>query len=222
MWIQEYREREKLELWQFQQRVNEYRRHLKEPAYGTVSAELIHMLEVDKNAVTHPKIANAIAVLCEATPKQRDMIVAERHRGKWKGPTAEELRMAKIINTTLFANGIDFCRASAIVVEQNTEKKKRRMPSANIVRPVVKVDILGNVVERYSGAKQASEFEQLKRSSIKTRCQRRVKNEFARYGIEKESNSEKFTFRYADEWDTMTREEKIADIQRSLEAEKSK
>lgn len=222
MWIQEYREREKLELWQFQQRVNTYGQNIEKPFFGIISADLIHMLEVDKNAVTHPRIADAIATLCEATPEQRDMIVAECHKGEWNGPTDDELEIARKVNLKVFVKGIDYHTITTISGTPSVEPERQKLSTISNIRPVVKIDILGNVVKRYSGAKQASEFERLERSAIKSRCQRKVKKEFARYGIEQESPLDKCTFRYADEWDVMTREEKIADINRSLGAEKSK
>lgn len=215
MWIQEYREREKLELWQFQQRVNEYGKRLKEPFYGTISAQLIHMLEVDKNAVTHPRIANAIATLCEATPEQRDMIVAEQHRGEWNGPTQNEFRIAEIVNAKIFVKGIDYHKT--VTVSGTPEKQKPYIP--NTTKPVVKIDVLGNVVKRYDGAKQASLHEPVEKAAIKRRCQRYVKKEFVRYFNDQGSVPNKYTFRYADEWDKMTEDEKAADMKRALEAE---
>ena len=215
MWIQEYREREKLELWQFQQRVNEYGKRLKEPFYGTISAQLIHMLEVDKNAVTHPRIANAIATLCEATPNQRDLIVAEPHKGNWNGPTQNESRIAEIVNAKIFVKGIDYHKT--VTVSGTPEKQKPYIP--NTTKPVVKIDVLGNVVKRYDGAKQASLHEPVEKGAIKRRCQRYVKKEFVRYFNGQGSCPKKYTFRYADEWDKMTEDERAADMKRALEAE---
>jgi hypothetical protein len=82
MWITDYREREGLELYQLQQRVNSFIHKMSNPIEATISGELIHMLEVDKNAVTHPRIANAIAIMCDATQEQRDMIVADVQQGQ--------------------------------------------------------------------------------------------------------------------------------------------
>ena len=48
---------------------------------GTVSDTLMYILETSKKPRTHPRIADAIATVCHATPEQRDSIVDERHRG---------------------------------------------------------------------------------------------------------------------------------------------
>lgn len=221
MWIQEYREREKLELWQFQQRVNTYGQNIEKPFFGVISADLIHMLEVDKNAVTHPRIADAIATLCNATPEQRDMIVAECHKCEWNGPTDDELEIARETNEKLFVKGIDYHQIATASSTSTCQEPKHKFSTASNKRPVVKIDVCGYVVKRYDSTKEAAESEHLERSAIKCRCQRKIKREFSINGIKQQPN-QRFTYRYADDWDNMTSEQKMADIRKSIEAETKK
>ena len=87
MWIQDYREREGLELYELQERINIHGKEMNPPLYGMVSTKLIHLLERSKNPITHPHIASAIADVCGATPEQYDEIVAEQYRGYYRQVT---------------------------------------------------------------------------------------------------------------------------------------
>lgn len=84
MWIEDYRRREGLELYELARKLNKYRREHYPEQCGTITDSLLYMLERDKNAVTHPLIANVIAEVCGATVEQRDMIVADIHKGTWE------------------------------------------------------------------------------------------------------------------------------------------
>lgn len=88
MWITRFRERYDMTELEFAQALSDAGARLKQPV--RVSEPLLHLLEVRKGAVTHPKIADLIATVCGATPRERDMIVAEPHRGTWNGPTEEQ------------------------------------------------------------------------------------------------------------------------------------
>lgn len=73
-------------------------------------------------------------------------------------------------------------------------------------RPVVAVDVLGDELARYESADEAANYLYCSNRSIWRRCQRRcVKNEFEPFGI---------TFRYADEFDAMTPEQRRSDVAR--------
>ena len=89
MWIDEYRQRNGLELDDLARKVNAVGRELHPPWDFTVTDMLIHILEISKTPRTHPLIANAIAVACEATREQRDSIVDERHRGTFEPITVK-------------------------------------------------------------------------------------------------------------------------------------
>ena len=199
MWIKDYREREGLELYQLQQRVNTYSRLSSNPLQAPVSAQLIHMLEEQKDAVTHPHIADCIAAVCGATAKQRDMIVHRIHRGEWV-PTDETRNLAKEANKANIGYTVDAPAA------------RKRKPPAN-KRAVVKVDICANIVDRFSSVSDAAKEAETRKANIRSRCQRRVVHEFRRY---RDNNGNYimriFTYRYADEWDSMTREQRIADV----------
>lgn len=219
MWITDYRENAGLELWQFQQRVNMYGKKLENPFQGVISERLIHMLEVDENAVTHPRIADAIAVLCGATSEQRDMIVADIHKGQYS-PTNEEIMLAKKINQTVFIKGVDY-HSTVSKKRKIVNKPKPKLPPTIKINPnqysmaVVKVDYHGNVVKRYPSMSEAARCEKTHRTCIKARCVRELHKEFGVFMNQKIKVNHEYTFRYADEWDTMDTEQRIADINRT-------
>ena len=174
MWIEEYRNREGLELYELAEKVNKYRREYDPFSCGIVSDQLLHILERSRNAVTHPRIANAIAEVCGATPEQRDMIVHKIHRGTWE-PTRPGER----------------------------EKVDVSKPKIGY-KPVVKVDRYGNIIDRYESLTDAVRYEAHRENSIRDRCKRRIDQEF--------TPQTPYTYRYADEWDNMTDEERLRDV----------
>ena len=218
MWIQEYREREKLELWQFQQRVNEFSKESSVPLQGIVSERLIHTLETI-NTVTNPHIANIIAVLCGATPEQRDMIVSEPHKGKWK-PTNKDKMLASKINSKPFIKGVDYHRYNKrIMYSSNTpwlESYAIEQPISS-KKAVVKIDMNGNTLDRYETMSETADANNTTRDVIRTRCNRSIKREFGIFKTKLGKTDFKYTFRYANEWDKMTQQEKIKDVRRTLE-----
>ncbi len=211
MWITDYRESKELELWQFQQQVNEYGKKMENPLCGTVSGHLIHMLEVDKNAVTHPRIADVIAILCGATSKQRDMIVDKKHWNTFD-PSSVNQELLDEINNKPFIKGVDYHKTS--------KPKSERKDTSNNKCAVVKLDMSGNTIERYDSITGAAEAENMGYDAVKSRCKRLVKKELGVFKQKNGSVSEfKYTFRFANEWDKMTREQKLEDVKRSRAGE---
>ena len=143
----------------------------------TISDTLIHMLESTKGCVTHPVIANAIAEYCDATPEQRDMIVAKEHRGRWKP-----------------RQGV-VCARPPMVRFNN---------APNGAKPIVKVDINGNVLMAYESCAAAARRESHNEDWIRSRCKRKGRIDF--------TSMMPYTFRYQDEWLDMSREEQLEDI----------
>ena len=192
--IQSFREAHNLELNEFARVVNTYRKlklkqaDEKAELCGLISAELVHMLEVDKHCVTHPQLADAIATVCGATAKQRDRIVHEKHRGQW---TLNQDDMPMVM--------------AAIQVEMNKQPPKE-MPKPHAVhcaRSIVKIDFYGNVLATYQTLKQTARQERMSEKTIRRMCKRK------RPGV-----VNPFTFRYADEWYKMSNAEKIADAKK--------
>lgn len=134
MWIEDYRRRNGLELYELAELVNKHRRE-KGIAYGIVSDKLLHMLERDKNAVTHPLLANAIAEVCGATPKQRDMIVADIHKGTWpdgvmEGPATQgRAPFGSKAVVKLDINGAELCRYMSVA-----DAARRTQHSDSVIR----------------------------------------------------------------------------------------
>lgn len=86
----------------------------------------------------------------------------------------------------------------------NLGKKRANVPSAI---PVVKIDVNGNELARYSDMSFAARCNNTNPNKIMRYCRRqqpKQKNEFEVFGG--------FTVRFVHEWDTMTREEQLADI----------
>ena len=75
---------------------------------------------------------------------------------------------------------------------------------ASGAKPVVKVDRHGNVVAAYESLVEASRHEQMNEDNIRKRCKRRLKQEI--------TLDMPFTFRYQDEWLSMSMEEQLRDI----------
>lgn len=226
MWITDCRERMGLELYQLQQRVNSYIHKMSNPIEATISGELIHMLEVDKNAVTHPRIANAIAIMCDATQEQRDMIVADIHKGKWVGPTEQEKELADNIKAMWDEYDIkEYFKKKGQTQQTQQETSTQEQLSTNSPLPknrkeIVKVDRTANVVARYKSIKAAVKAEYPTSTHIIiARRRRQLKREFSVENMNIKHNNGtpvNYTFRYAEEWDNMTRDQQIMDINRTI------
>lgn len=175
VWIEDYRRQYGLEPDDLARMVNVAGRKMIPKLEGTVSDTLIYILETSKKPRTHPRIADAIATVCRATPEQRDSIVDERHRGKWKSEHAE------------------------------TAKSELQTPAWKLhgEKPVVMIDGSGKVLTKYSSTAEASRASRIATKTIGEICKRKKKNIFALYG---------YTFRYTEEWETMTDEQRIQDI----------
>lgn len=146
------------------------------------SDTLLYRLECVKNFCTVPAIANLIAEGCGATAAQRDELVLPQYKGTWK-PTGEP--------------GIDLNRARA---------RESARPTVFVVpgRPVVAVDPRGLEVGRYAGVVYAAARYGMGKETVRKRAQRKM--------IGCEFGTLLVTFRFADEWDRMTPEERFADI----------
>lgn len=141
------------------------------------SALLIEILEM--GGVTHPEIANRIAEVTGATPRQRDMLVNKIHRGKW--PDGAKTAPKKCVG----AHG------------------------GNNAREVVRIDRNGLETGRFASGRAAGDAMGIKGCSVNSRCHRRCTkvSEFKTYGC---------TWRFADEWDAMSPEERFADVHREM------
>ena len=70
-------------------------------------------------------------------------------------------------------------------------------------RGVVKINREGMVVRRYPSLAMTEYYEDMTCESIRARCRRRVGGELERWA---------YTYRYADEWDKMSRAERLKDL----------
>lgn len=192
MWIQEFREKNELSVHQFGNLVR--RRCERAKLAGRISDGLIENLEGIRGYVTHPRFANVIAEVCGATAEQRDSIVAEPRRGKWKpgrrGAAAEaELERARANpwRTLPAVKPTQPAKEKSLPVEDPDAERQGGAPK----KPVLQIDRSGKVLARFDSLKDAAKATGLSTPAIAERCLRRLKgNEFKRYG---------FTFRWSEE-----------------------
>ena len=206
MWLRQFRQSVGLELDEFARVVNTYRRLAQQPVNGIVSNTLIHILEVDEKAVTHPNLANAIATVCGATAEQRDRIVAKEHRGKWKPNKNERALVNKAIwkVTGRFPSSTNTGTSDKQTGDKTPGRTGNRayMPQ----RTIAKIDMKGNIIETYDTAVKAGNANNIGEKYVRNRCKRRA-CDISKYGPKLG-----FTFRYLDEWKNLTAEQRIADL----------
>lgn len=192
MWIQEFRKKNELSVHQFGNLVR--RRCERAKLTGRISDGLIENLECIRGYVTHPRFANVIAEVCGATAEQRDSIVAEKRRGKWKpgrrGAAAEaELERARANpwRTLPAVKPAQPAKEKSLPVEDPDAEHQGGVPK----KPVLQIDRSGKVLARFDSAREAARGTGLSAPAIAARCMRRLRgDEFARYG---------YTFRWGEE-----------------------
>ena len=138
---------------------------------------------LEAGGTTRPGIAGKIAEICGATARQRDMIVPKKYRGTWTPP--------------------DKGKAFKYAAEAEHAKKGTLSPNA---RPVVQISINGEVLARFDSIEEAAQRMGCLPKSVRTRCRRKLNeqtNEFISFDC---------TWRFRDEWDGMSDEEKMEDI----------
>lgn len=156
MWIEDFRNANNMDRYEFARMLRKLGARMRPERPIVCSETLIWILERMKKAVTHPNIANLIATACGATPEQRDMIVAERHRGQWKGdgtprlPIQAPRRVARAAGLPNVLNGKD----------------------------VVMIDTAGAVLKEFASMSQAAAACGLSVSSISDRVRRKTRREF--------------------------------------------
>ena len=154
------------------------------------SENLIAILE--GGGITHPEIANRIAEVLGATQEQRDSIVHKMHRGKWQPPQKrkrkEELAQGKKLQPMML----------------DIEPDNARM--------VARISIGGFETGRFISMMDAAKATGCSTMIVHNRCARKLRP------TTDEFNPSGYTFRFADEWDAMTPEERLADIRGRLNA----
>lgn len=182
-WIKEYRERVGMSAGEFAAALREMGR--KRGMNGLVSRKLLEYLEYSPSAVTHPRLASLIADACGATAKQRDAITPEQYRGGYRQ------REAKV-------TGKEVKPWKRTMVPQRAEQKERSGPNR---APVVALDKSGNELGRYVSVKRAAMESGFDEQTVRRRCQREMMGTL-----------NGMIFRYADDWDAMTEEQRRADM----------
>lgn len=186
------------------------------------SGELIYILEC--GGITHPGIADRIASVCGAGKNERNSIIDEAHWGRSyrqipkyraRGERAEKayrLRLAREQKEKELAGqmraqaGQPTGREAAGRLAASTSAVPPRSCDAPTgvgqPTPIVAIDRHGHIVSRYDDCAAASREYGMRESSIRGRCEHRVKkaDEFAIHGV---------TFRFAAEWDELDEDERL-------------
>ena len=190
-WIQHYRENVGMSRTQFAKAIT-YQMGGSGNGALTVSGALIGILEDMNGAVTHPRLADLIARACGATPRQRDKIVAKKHRGTWPGVDGPQLVR-------------NVWTAGKPVVPSTSDNRDRY---AHNNKAVVVLDRMGNEVKRFDSGKAAAAFMGVSSATVYSRCAHAAPMEF--------TNGSPYTARYIAEWDSLTPSAKAFSIQRAL------
>lgn len=150
---------------------------------------ILYRLENWKGFVTLPKIANVIAAGCGATAAQRDELVLEQYRGRWKGTGQAEIRLPK---------------PTPRAAPRPTPPPARK----GFVSPrgVVAVDAdTGSVLGRYDTVTSAAVHFAACAETVRRCCALRQINHRIQPGAA-------LAFRYADEWNAMTEAQRHNDL----------
>ena len=197
MWITEFREANGISLQHF----GAIMRHRCKRAKltGEISDGLIERLETEKGFVTHPHFANLIAEACGATALQRDGIVHEKHRGKWKpggkvasaGEVKRENPWRALPAVPRYRQPEEdrgrFARGNEKELAIRPERESRKT-GENARKAVIMVDRDGNVLARYDSVREAAKAGDMTHPAVVARCMGRIKgDEFQRFG---------YTFRF--------------------------
>lgn len=193
MWLTDFREEHGLDIHELAVLIRRYGAKKRPPK--SVSERLLWLLEVDPDFVTVPGLANLIAEACGATGKQRDELVLPKYKGTWK--QRERAGNAPILE----------------MIRRST--REQAALSDNRCRPVLLITRDGVAVRRFEGANNAARHCGCCPEAVLNRCNRRVVS--WEFGIVKG-----FTWRWADEWDTMNNEQRLIDIRRTIDLELSK
>lgn len=188
MWLGEYMDEHGIEPEEIARRAAAYRQLNGERICAQPTGALVATLAAGGGKLfTHPRFANAIAAVCGATGRQRDMLVAKKHRQTWRMTDAAKARAAE----------------AARRVEVHPWRAEPAVRFPHNIRAVVAVDRHANVLRRYRSVEAASVAEYRHHSYICRRCRRITGNNFG---------ADDVTYRYADEWDSMTELEKLRDV----------
>lgn len=149
------------------------------------SAVLIGIVE--NGGITHPEIARRIAKVTGATAEQYNSMVHEMHHGGYVPNAPRKITDFKL------------------------EKKPQPLTPGVIpenAREVVCIDIAGNVVSRHPSQMEAAGKHGCSVSAVVNRCHHRISKHTSEFKL-----LDRITFRFADEWDGLTREECLKRLQ---------
>lgn len=150
--------------------------------YGNCSAQLIAIIE--GGGITHPRIANQIAVVTGASAARRDKMVHKNYRGGWEPPRPK----------------------------RRSEHRKPTPPLAIDVIPdnarrVVAIDISGKEIGRFESEREAADAAGCTQTTVSNRCRRSIAARTGEFGVYS------CTWRFAEEWDAMSEFARAADIE---------
>lgn len=223
-WIKEFRAKNKLSQEELAKKVPKCKayRIVEKSACGTKDKKhpgacsdlLIEILE--HGGITAPGIAAAITMVCGGTAEQWDSIVHEDYRGTWK--PGDRIAFRPRMQAEPF-DALPLPKIEATIKERpRAEKPKAKPPKKaaepEIKRPVVQIGKDFAEAARYATPAAAAAAMNVSLRIITVRCDRKVSDEtdeFIRY---------QNTWRYADEWDSMTPEQRMEDMKNARKRER--
>ena len=173
------------------------------------SGKLIDILEY--GGITHPNIAAVITMVCGGTAEDFDSIVHEDYRGKWK--PGQKLMFESRYNdipdefTILTAE-----QKAKREEEKRTEKTEVKPPKAvekYFIKPVVKIGRDGTEEMRFASMSEAAAHANVGLITVSLRCNKKISDKTDEF------KAAKCTWRFANEWDAMTEEQRAKEVKRA-------
>ena len=192
MWIEDFRNRYNLERHEFARRVRVLGARKRPGRPIGCSESLVYLLERSSKPVTHPNIADLLAEACGASAEEWDSIVRPKWRGRWRGDGVPRC-----------LKGCEWTAGKSGSLPGPVDQPHWRHGEAGR-REIVKIDANGEVLERYVSLTYATAVLGQSMNSIGERARKCVRNEFAPKG---------YSFRFAEEWDGMSPEERKRDLE---------
>ena len=147
------------------------------------SAVLIGIVE--NGGITHPEIARRIAKVTGATTEQYNSMVHKMHHGGYVPSAPRKAAEFKSKPQPLTPG----------VIPENA-------------REVVCIDVAGNVIARYPSLAEAARSQKCSIGAVTNRCCCKISKHTSEFKL-----LDRITFRFADEWDSLSREERLKRLQ---------
>lgn len=164
------------------------------------SGKLIDILEC--GGITAPGIAAMIVKVCGGTAEQFDSIVDEIWRGKWKPGMKADFYYKIAEEPHEFV-----CAPKEPKKEKpKVEKPKEKKPHEDKRKSVVQIGRDGIEIMRFASVSEAAEYANVSIGSVSQRCNRIISEKTDEFKMAK------CTWRFAEDWDKMTENQRAEEM----------